>query len=469
MKKSLFALAATTAFAGAAQAQSSVTVYGIMDVGYQGASYTLVAAPATTGLVNQIQKSTTNAFAASGEQTSRLGFKGTEDLGGGTSAFFTVELGLQPMYGNLSGGSYKGIAGDSQNTTNGTGSAIDNRQAFAGLKKNGIGQFAIGRQYTPVFNSGAATSPGQYNNIVGDVVYLGNTSTDTAGGMYGNTAFTNRADSALTIQSDKFAGFQVNAQYAMQNANGTQNGQGIGGVVSTGGNVNWGGWGLGADYTWNKLFVTAAYQSFKTVYTNAVLGTAENMNIGGLTPAQATAVLATTAPVWQPTNRTDKQILVGATYDFGILKAYAQYVNRNVVENDTAGVGTNGASATVINGTVFKRSAQQIGVRSYVTPTIEVWGSGGTGSFQGASTGGNVTVSTGAVATIYSQNTNKFSAWQLGSNYWLSKRTNLYAIYGMTTTSGAYGMTSAGTGTQATTPGAGSNASQYALGMRHTF
>ena len=469
MKKSLFALAATTAFAGAAQAQSSVTVYGILDVGFSGASYTTVAGTAPTTLINQTSKSTTNAFAASNEQTSRLGFKGNEDLGGGASAFFTVELGLQPMYGNLSGGSYKGISGDLQNNTNGTGSAIDNRQAFAGLKKNGIGQFALGRQYTPIFNSGAVTSPGQYNNIVGDVVYLGNSSTDTAGGMYGNTAFTNRADSALTVQSDKFAGFQVNGQYAIQNSNATLNGQGVGGNVSTGGNTNWGGWGLGADYSWNKLFVTAAYQSFTTKYQNSVLGTAENLNIGGLSPAQATAILATTAPIWQPANRTDKQFLLGATYDFGILKAYAQYVNRNVQENAINGVGTSGASAAVINGTVAKRSAQQIGVRSYVTPTVEAWGSIGNGQYQGANTGGAITVSTGAQAAVYSQNTNKFNAWQLGTNYWLSKRTNLYAIYGQTTTSGVYGMSAGGTGTQAGTPGAGSSASQYALGMRHTF
>jgi predicted porin len=38
MKKSLFAVAAATAFTGAAQAQSSVTVYGILDAGYQGSS-----------------------------------------------------------------------------------------------------------------------------------------------------------------------------------------------------------------------------------------------------------------------------------------------------------------------------------------------------------------------------------------------------------------------------------------------
>ena len=469
MKKSLFALAATTAFAGAAQAQSSVTVYGIMDVGYQGASYTTVAAPATTTTVNQTSRSTTNAFAASGEQTSRLGFRGTEDLGGGSSAFFTIEIGLQPMYGNLSGGSTKNFSGDYQNTTNGGGSAIDNRQAFAGLKKNGIGSFAMGRQYTPIFNSGAKTSPGQYNNIVGDVVYLGNSSVDTVGGMYSNTAFTNRADSAITLQSDTMAGFQVNAMYAIQNSNATNNGQLAGGNVSTGGNTNWGGWGLGVDYTWNKLFATASYQSFKTVYSNAVLGGAQTVNFGGVAPTAGGSIAATTAPLWQPTNRNDKQFLLGATYDFGILKAYAQYVNRDVQENDIAGVGTNGASATVINGTVAKRTAQQIGIRSYITPTVEAWGSAGMGSFTGPNTGGAVTVATGVQAAVYSQNKNNFNAWQLGSNYWLSKRTNLYAIYGQTTTSGIYGMSAAGTGTQATTPGAGSKASQYALGLRHTF
>ncbi len=50
MKKSLFALAAVGAFAGAAQAQSSVTVYGILDVGFQGV--TSRAPASATNLVN---------------------------------------------------------------------------------------------------------------------------------------------------------------------------------------------------------------------------------------------------------------------------------------------------------------------------------------------------------------------------------------------------------------------------------
>ena len=90
MKKSLLAIAAMTAFAGAAQAQSSVTVYGLLDAGYVGGnSKTVGAAGVTT-------KQTISQFGQNQEQTSRLGFKGTEDLGGGASAFFTVEMGLTP-------------------------------------------------------------------------------------------------------------------------------------------------------------------------------------------------------------------------------------------------------------------------------------------------------------------------------------------------------------------------------------
>ena len=86
MKKSLFALAAVGAFAGAAQAQSSVTVYGILDVGYTGGN-ARVSTPA-----GGVQKETVNRISNSMESGSRVGFRGNEDLGGGTSAQFVFEL-----------------------------------------------------------------------------------------------------------------------------------------------------------------------------------------------------------------------------------------------------------------------------------------------------------------------------------------------------------------------------------------
>ena len=149
MKKSLLAVAAMGAFASAAQAQSSVTVYGIMDVGFTGsATNTPTSATATTS-------TTSSGFNGAGQQqTSRLGFRGTEDLGGGTSAFFTIEANLIP---------------ESE-----YGSMIRNRQQFVGLKKNGLGSASIGLQYTPIFNLAAATNPGQYNGTVGDLVYVAN-------------------------------------------------------------------------------------------------------------------------------------------------------------------------------------------------------------------------------------------------------------------------------------------------------
>jgi predicted porin len=440
MKKSLLAVAAIGAFASAAQAQSSVTVYGILDVGYVG-SNAKEGYNSTTGRNDKIQK---NAITGSAESTSRLGFKGTEDLGGGSSAFFTVELGLKPADSELSGGTASdGI----QRTTNGSGSAVDNRQSFVGLKKNGIGQFAFGRQYTPVFNTASATSPGQFNNVVGDVVYLGNSS------VYGSSAtlssgnnngigFTNRASNALTAQSDRFAGFQVGGMYALNNTNQTEFSAAPGGATAVGGqgNTNWNGWGLNGNFTWQKLYVGVAYQSFKTQYSTGVVTTAGVVNLGGV--GATTGQLTGAGTLYAPSQISDKQTLVGATYDFGILKAYAQWVGRKV-QNDYNNAAATAASTA---GEQFNRNAQQIGVRSYITPTIETWASIGNGKAKAAA----------------GQATLNFVGWQLGSNYYLSKRTNLYAIYGQNNTS------SAQTGGVNQT-GSNAGANQYALGLRHTF
>jgi predicted porin len=456
MKKSLFAVAAMSAVAGVAQAQSSVTVYGILDVGYQGSNLTQSTVSTTTG--NTLLKTNTNAFAASGEQTSRLGFKGTEDLGGGSSAFFTVELGLQPMYGNLSGSSSTNDV--QQGNTNGSGSAIDNRQAFAGLKKNGLGQFALGRQYTPIFNAGAATSPGQYNNIQGDVIYVG--STNGTAGQTQNSGFTNRGDSALTFQTDSFAGARIAGMYAMQNSNSTIGSGGFTNANSTqgGGNTNWNGWGLSADYTWNKLYLVAAAQQFNEKYDNAIwASTGTVLNLNGTNPngGQVTA----TGTVLANTNIKDRQTFLGGTYDFGILKAYVQYVNRTVTQGSSVfGAATTfGNSAVNAGAPTLQRSAQQIGVRSYVTPTIEAWASAGNGRYRGA----NTAITTSSIGALGTQGpATRFTAYQLGANYYLSKRTNLYGIFG------AYVSSGNGQGNASATSGAG-NSNQYAVGIRHTF
>ena len=440
MKKSLFAIAAVTAFAGAAQAQSSVTVYGILDVGYVGSNQRLSDSANTAQ--NGVAKKTNNQFGQSAETTSRLGFKGTEDLGGGMSAFFTAEFQLYPEDQSLNGNNVA-QKDSTKLTSNGVGAntgGLLNRQTFVGLKKNGIGQVAVGTQYTTVFNALAATDPGQTNNMTGSVIYPGLSGGNTADGA-NSTALTPRTTNTLSVKSDKFGGFTGSAFATLNNKNETQTTTAAG-VATAGGNTNASGWGLGADFAIQKFYVAAAYQSLKQLTT-----------VGNTTPITATATAAggNLPTAWTQAqgngattvgggayNSTDNQFYAGATYDFGILKAYANYISRK-------------ATATASSNFYIKRTAQQIGVRSYITPTIEAWASAGLGRYTAMGAG---------------TPTQNFNAWQLGSNYYLSKRTNLYAIYGQTLTSTGTGTFTPGS-TVSSTQSAG--VSNYAIGVRHTF
>jgi predicted porin len=448
MKKSLLAVAAMGAFASAAQAQSSVTVYGIMDVGYISQNYkTAGNAGNNTAATTTPSNSQSAGFASSAESTSRLGFRGTEDLGGGASALFTIEVGLTPT-----------------NNSNISGSAtgFNNRQSFVGLKKNGIGTGSIGTQYTPIHEAVAVTSAGQQNNMPGDLTYPSDTSTNNAaiatqttgqfqatpalatGNGGGTVGYTVRSGNSIKFVSDRLAGFQGKAFYAQMGSNTNATSTVAAGVTTnSGGNITSGGWGLGLDYTIQKLLVSANIQQFKQTQ---FAGTVTNNGSANSTLAQ---VLGGTS--WgTAVNSTDDQMYFAGTYDFGILKAYAQYLTRK-------------AAATYDTTQYSKRTAQQIGVRSYVTPTIETWASIG----MGKATNAYDVPGTGTRYATQSGSAN-INGYQLGANYYLSKRTNLYGIYGQNGMSNvAYPITVAGS--TAASNAVSSNQSAFALGVRHTF
>ncbi|ASW00914.1 porin [Paraburkholderia aromaticivorans] len=106
----------------AAAAQSSVTLYGIVDTGIEYVSH----ANASGGHVFRMP-------AVTGELPSRWGMRGLEDLGGGYSAVFTLESGF-----NVRDGS------------SGQGGRLFGRQAFVGVKSP-YGTVAFGRQYTMTY------------------------------------------------------------------------------------------------------------------------------------------------------------------------------------------------------------------------------------------------------------------------------------------------------------------------------
>ena len=441
MKKSLFAIAAVTAFAGAAQAQSSVTVYGILDVGYIGGNERL-AGVALNG--NNVTKQNVGTFGQSAQSTSRLGFRGTEDLGKGLSAFFTIEMAVTPN------SAASPLAG----------SATANRLAFVGLAQKGVGRASIGLQNTVVTDAISPTITGQFNNIVGSMIFPGTSNLGPSGirsstgditlfntnSANGNTeAFTFRTSNTLKLQSERIAGFQVGAMYVMNNQTTTQGTAATNTTGRRGGENDQSGWGLGANYQLKKLIVTAAYQSLSASdpfgianttqsavaanYVNGVTG--QIATTSGVTRISGTEEAFTS--VGAGSNVKDNQAYAGATYDFGILKAYAGWIDRKV-------------TSQISSNFYAKRTAQEIGVRGNWTPKIESWAS----------------IGNGRVTTFGNGNpTANIVGWQVGTNYILSKRTNLYAIYGEN-----------GTSNVSTVRGANPqsfNSNNYALGIRHTF
>ena len=153
MKKSLIALAALSAFATAAQAQSSVTVYGTVDVGYGESKY-------TNSATNTVRKTTNTGNGDGGLSTSILGFRGTEDLGGGMKANFTLEWDLTDL-----GTSGRGAATSS--TAQGTAQGFGARQTWVGLEDAKLGQLRLGRQMTASHGVVAGFSAGMANNTAG--------------------------------------------------------------------------------------------------------------------------------------------------------------------------------------------------------------------------------------------------------------------------------------------------------------
>ncbi len=130
MKKSLIALAVLGSVAGAAQAQSSVTLYGLVDIYAARIKSGPVGAQASTSVIN-----------SGGLAQSRFGLQGSEDLGGGLKAVFKLEQGFDSSNG----------------TVLQTGTAF-NRQSWVGLE-GGFGLVQIGNVFAALDDTFYIGSP----------------------------------------------------------------------------------------------------------------------------------------------------------------------------------------------------------------------------------------------------------------------------------------------------------------------
>lgn len=262
MKKTLLVAALLAGFAGAAQADTSVTLYGILDA---GVSYQKV-----NGSYNGHSVSGTNIGEESGGQSgSRWGLKGAEDLGDGLQAVFDVESGFTTTDGRM-----------------GQTSRLFGRQATVGLLSNSWGELDFGRQ------SNLASK------YIGNYVDPFGTSFGQANIGVGMSALnTYRIDNMILYQTPVFGGFQFGAGYSF-NADSTNATTGT--QYETNNRtreIN-----LGGNYSNGPFYIAASYDQL-----NPGKGVT-NYNTGD-----------------SETDATPREYGLGLTYDFQVVKLALAY------------------------------------------------------------------------------------------------------------------------------------------------
>ncbi len=273
MKKTLIALAVLGSVAGVAQAQSAVTVYGKLDLG--------------------LQKVTGTPTSLESNHQSRLGFKGTEDLGGGLNAIFQIETRFNADTGAVRGYSNTELSAPVLNPLFGG-------QAIVGLT-GAFGTVKLGRTYNVVDGvASAAADP-----FEGDGVAALNALTAP------------RLSNTVTYISPSMSGFSASAQAVLSEVSGQKN-----------------GWGVAGAYENGPISAGLGYQKL----TAGAVG-AEQQNVWGLNAAYAFGP----AKVLLGYDRLDtktagapkiKNLVLGATYEIGAGLIKAAYNQTKFTETD---------------------------------------------------------------------------------------------------------------------------------------
>jgi len=298
MKKSLIALAVFGAFTGVASAADSVQLYGIIDLGVAHYSN---GNGSVTKLGTGIQSG------------SRIGLKGTEDLGGGLSAFFVAETGFCANGGTGSSNASSNVGPYCTGGPGGQG--FMGRQAFAGLK-GGFGMVALGRQYTFTFNDQAAVDPFGYglNGTISNIGTLGAPA---------------RASQMVAYVSPNFAGFNLGAGYVF--------GDGLGMTTATTTHTT-GAYNLHAGY--NNGPIMAGLDYLRVNYSNGNAATKHTMLFGSydLGVVKLAGMYAQNQLGTLTGTSGDKlqSFMLGATVPVGpgaILASYTQSKDKNVASS----------------------------------------------------------------------------------------------------------------------------------------
>ncbi|MDM0039803.1 porin [Variovorax sp. J22G21] len=282
MNRTTIVAASLLSCATAATAQSSVTLFGVVDVGvsyysarsdfYNNTASPVIAQPGVT-------RSQT-ALSNSGTSNSRLGFRGTEDLGGGLAAGFWLESAMTP--------------------DNGAAAMAFNRRSTVGLS-GPFGEIRLGRDFTPTFWNDSVFSPFSTIGVGANVVSTVGTNLQVARGPGSLAAasdnYLRTSNSIGYFLPPNLGGIYGQLQYALHENVSQSNLPG-----SPSGKGRYFGGRLG--YAAGPLDVALAY--------------------GESTAADTTGVNAAGLRTGVNLDEKIKTLNLGASYDFGFVKIFGE-------------------------------------------------------------------------------------------------------------------------------------------------
>jgi predicted porin len=307
LNKKVLTAATLAIFASAAHAQSSVSLYGIIDAGISYVNNSKNSAGGSDRLFK---------YDDGVAQGSRWGLRGTEDLGGGLKALFVLENGFN---------SGTGAAGQ--------GGALFGRQAYVGLSQNNVGSLTFGRQYSfstdylgGNYSTGGNTVAGNYAFHINDVDQL----------------TSSRINNSVKFSSANFSGLTFGALYGFSNqagafagANSTTSGTtttaGSSRAYSFGLNYANGPFAIGAAYT-DISYPAQSSPAFSTTLANVSTGTIRDLRTFGVGGRYTIAA----ATLWALYTNTRFEPITGGSTTFSAYEAGAKYAFTPAL---TAGAG----------------------------------------------------------------------------------------------------------------------------------
>jgi predicted porin len=283
MKKSLIALAVLAA-AGAAHAQSTVTLYGLADVWLGSTKSTVTSGGASTSVRS------TNVDSG-GFNTTRFGLKGSEDLGGGLKANFQLEQGF-----NIDTG------------TTAAGTAF-NRQAWVGLS-GGFGEVQVGRVWASYDDIRSSANDTFNANIASSFsTWVG---------------YNDRTNNGIKYLTPSFGGISGSVTYALGEDKNTSTNDKSNDMLS-----------VGVQYAGGPLFVGFAHQTEKSGFTTK-LGALGGGSIATLLAAPTAFGFAPLAATANDGTKVTYNLLNGS-YDLGVAKLVAGFNQVKATEPGFAG------------------------------------------------------------------------------------------------------------------------------------